>query len=237
MGLYTVLRVKWSVLKRTKAVYFLLILNYFLLAMVDTKSFVLMPGVENYIFRYTFQQFCIIITSALFIYTIFNEKTIDSIKNYMIIYVKDIRKEVYGTALLCIIVNVVAFFIGQVILLIINYAYYGKVFLILSIVNFIIVSLQVIISTLFVMSLRMYFKKNLLVFGLFYLTIMAMITINNVFITMPLTIKILGIGGEAYYITYGWQLWVGRCILLVMAYAAFRMSINRLSKYFAQKGE
>lgn len=229
MEIYTILRVKWSAIKRTKAFYFLIIFNYFLLAMVDIKSFVLMPDVESYIFRYVFQQFCIVITSALFIHIVFNEKTIDSIKNYMIIYVKDIRNEIYGTALLCIIVNVVALFIGQIILLIINYIYYRKVLLTLSIVNFIIVSLQIVISTLFVMSLRMYFKKNLLVFGLFYLTIMAMITINNVFITMPLTIKILGIGGEAYYITYGWQLWVERIILLGISYVAFRLSINRLN--------
>ncbi|SHH27289.1 hypothetical protein SAMN02744040_01438 [Tepidibacter thalassicus DSM 15285] len=60
--------------------------------------------------------------------------------------------------------------------------------------------------------------------------IMLMITINNVFITMPLTIKILGIGGEGYYITYGWQLWVGRIILLVMSYIAFRLSTNKLNE-------
>lgn len=100
----------------------------------------------------------------------------------------------------------------------------------LSIVNFFIVSLQIVISILFVMGLRMYFKKNLLVFGLFYLTIMVMITINNVFITMPLTIKILGIAGEGYYITYGWQLWVGRVILLLISYLAFRLSMIRLNK-------
>ena len=230
MEIYSILRVKWNALKRTKAFYFFIIFNYFVLAMVDTKSFVLMPGVENYIFRYVFQQLCIVITSALFIYIVFNEKTIDSIKNYMIIYVKDIKSEVYGTALLCIIVNVVALFIGQIILLIINYIYYGKVLLNLSIINFIIVSLQIVISILFVMSLRMYFKKNILVFGIFYLTIMVMITINNVFITMPLTIKILGIDQEAYYITYGWQLWVGRLILLIISYVSFRLSINRLNK-------
>ncbi|SHH27064.1 hypothetical protein [Tepidibacter thalassicus] len=228
--MYTILRVKWNALKRTKAFYFLVIFNYFLLAMVDTKSFVLILGIESYIFRYVFQQFWIVITSALFVHIVFNEKTIDSIKNYMIIYVRDIKKEIYGSALLCIIVNVVALFIGQFILLIINYIYYRKVLLTLSIVNFIIVSLQIVISILFVMSLRMYFKKNLLVFGLFYLIIMLMITINNVFITMPLTIKILGIGGEGYYITYGWQLWVGRIILLVMSYIAFRLSTNKLNE-------
>lgn len=227
--MYTILRVKWSVLKRTKAFYFFIIFNYFLLAMVDLKSVVLMSNVENYIFRYIFQQIFIVITSALFIHIVFNEKTIDSIKNYMIIYVKDIREEIYGTVLLCIIVNVVALFIGQILLLIINYIYYGKVLLTLSVVNFIIVSLEIVISTLFVMSLRMYFKKNILVFGIFYLTIMAMLSINNVFITMPLTIKILGIGEGAYYITYGWQLWVGRIILLVISYVAFRLSINRLN--------
>ncbi len=226
----TILRVKWSALKRTKAFYFLIIFNYFLLAMVDTKSFVLLTGVENYIFRYVFQQLWIVMTSALFVQIVFNEKTIDSIKNYMIIYVKDIKREVYGSALLCIIVNIVALLIGHIILLIINYIYYGKVLLTLSIVNFIIVSLQIIVSVLFVMSLRMYFKKNLLVFGLFYLTIMAMITINNVFITMPLTIRILGIGGEGYYITYGWQLWTGRIILFAIIYIAFKLSINKLNK-------
>jgi hypothetical protein len=222
--------VKWSALKRTKAFYLLIIFNYFMLAMVDTKSCVLMPDIESYIYRYVFQQIFIVITSVLFVHIVFNEKTIDSIKNYMIIYVKDIKKEIYGTTLLCIIVNVAALFVGQIILLIINYIYYGKVFLPLSIVNFCVVSLQIVISILFVMSLRMYFKKNLLVFGIYYLMIMAMITINNVFITMPLTIKIVGIGGEGYYMTFGWQLWIGRIILLVISYIAFRLSTNRLNK-------
>lgn len=230
MEIYPILRVKWSALKRTKAFYFLIIFNYFLLAMADTKSFVFMPNVDSYIFRYINQQFWIVLTSTLFVYMVFNEKTIDSIKNYLIIYVKDIKKEIYGTALLCIIVNVAALLVGQAILLIINYIYYGKVLLTISIVNFIMVSLQIVISILFVMSLRMYFKKNLLVFGLFYLTIMVMVTINNVFITMPMTIKIIGIEGEGYYITYGWQLWAGRAILLIITCAAFRLSVNRLNK-------
>lgn len=230
MDIYIILKVKWSALKRMKPFYFLIIFNYFLLAMIDTKSFVLMPNVEAYIYRYIFQQFYIVITSVLFVSIVFNEKMIDSIKNYMIIYIKDIKKEVYGCALLCIIVNVVAFFIGHIILLGINYIYYGKVLWSLSIVNFIIVSFEIVISILLTMSFRMYFKKNILVFGLFYLIILAMITLNNVFITMPLTIKILGIGGEAYYITYGWQLWVGRFTLLVISYVLFRLSIIKLNK-------
>ncbi len=230
MGILTILRVKWSTLKRTRAFYFLIISNYFLLAMVDTKSWVLMPDIESYIYRYVFQQFFIVITSILLVQIVFNEKTIDSIKNYMIIYVKDLKKEIYGTALLCIIVNVAALFVGQIILLVINFIYYGKVLLSLSLVNFTIVSLQIIISILLVMSLRLRFKKNLLVFGLFYLIILTLITVNNVFITLPLTIKILGIGGEGYYITYGWQLWVGRVILLGIVYVAFRLSADRLGK-------
>lgn len=80
------------------------------------------------------------------------------------------------------------------------------------------------------MGLRMYFKKNILVYGLFYLTIMTMISINDVFIAMPLTIKILGIGEGGYYSTYGWQLWVGRAILLVIIYVAFRLSLNKFIK-------
>ncbi len=230
MGIHTILRVKWSTLKRTRAFYFLIISNYFLLAMVDTKSWVLMPDIESYIYRYVFQQFFIVITSILFVQIVFNEKTIDSIKNYMIIYVKDLKNEIYGTALLCIIVNVAALFVGQIILLIINFIYYGKVLLPLSLVNLTIVSLQIIISILLVMSLRLRFKKNLLVFGLFYLIILTLITVNNVFITLPLTIKILGIGGEGYYITYGWQLWVGKVILLGIVYVAFRLSADRLGR-------
>lgn len=230
MELYTILRVKWSTLKRAKAFYFLIIFNYFLLALVDSKSYVLIPNVECYIYRYVFQQFFIVTTSIFFVNIVFNEKTIDSIKSYMIIYVKDMKKEIYGTALLCIIVNVAAFIIGQTILMVINYIYYGKVLFTLSVVNSTIVSMQIVISILFVMSLRIYFKKDLLVFGLFYLSIMALITINNVFITLPLTIKILGIDGEEYYITYGWQLWAGRVILLVINFTAFQLSAGSLSK-------
>jgi hypothetical protein len=230
VGINTILRVKWSSLKRTKAFYFLIIFDYFLLALVDSKSCVLMPDVESYIYRFVFQQFFIVITSIFFVNLVFNEKTLDSIKNYMIIYVKDIKKEIYGTALLCIIVNVAALIVGQIILLIINYICYGKVLLTLSVVNFTVVVLQIVISILFVMSLRMYFKKDLLVYGLFYISILTLITINNVFITLPLTIKILGIGGEEYYITYGWQLWAGRVILLAIIFAAFRLSTRKLSK-------
>lgn len=230
MTIYTILHVKWSSLKRKKTFYLLILFNYFLLAMVDTKSFVLMSGVDDYIFRYVMQGVYIVIMIPLFVDIIFNEKTIDIIKNYMIIYVKDIRKEIYGTTLLCIIVNIVALFIGQMVVLSINYIYFGKVPLTLAIVNFIIVSIQIIISILFAIYLRLYFKKSLIVYAFFYLTIMAMISINNVFITLPLTIKILGTGGQGYYITYGWQLWTGRIILLLLSYTAFRFSTNRLIK-------
>lgn len=230
MRIRTIMRVKWSALKRTKFFYFFIFLNYFFLAMVDTKSLVLMPKVESYIFRYLSQQIWIVITSTLFIYIIFNKKNVDMIKNYMIIYVEKIETEIYGIALICIIVNVVALFIGQIFLLIINFIYYGKVLFTLFVVNFIIVSLEIVISTLIQISLRLYFKKNIFVFGIFYIFIIAMLMINNVFVTIPLTIKILGIGGESYYTTYGWQLWFGRAILLIISYGAFRLSINKFKK-------
>lgn len=230
MGISRIMRMKWSLLKRSKVFYILIIFNYLLLSMIDSKSIVMMSTIEDYIFRFIYQQVWIIITSALFVNIIFDEKNIQSIKSFMIIYIKDIKNEIYGTALLAILINIIALLIGHIMLLTSNYLYYGEIFLSVSIHNFIITSLEIITSVLFVMSLRIYFKKNIIVFGFFYLTLISMLAINNVFITMPLTIKIVGVGAEGYYVTYGWQLWAGRIFLLFIAYSAFNISISNMRR-------
>lgn len=227
MEIWKIVLIKWKALKKSKVFYALIFFNFFLLAMVDTKSFILLPNIVGYIFRFIIQQLFIIMTIPMFVHLVFNIKSLDSLKNYMVIYVKDIRNEVLGSAFLCIIVNIIALFIGQALLLGINYIYYGKVYWILSTVNFILVSLEISSSVLLVMSLRMLFKKDLMVYGLIYLILMTMVVINNVFVTMPLTIKIVGIGSQGYYLTYGWQLWAGRFIILSASYIIFMLAIKK----------
>ncbi|WP_066495550.1 hypothetical protein [Abyssisolibacter fermentans] len=224
------MRAKWNSLKRSKFFFFLMVFNYILLAIVDNKSILLMSGIEQYIYRYNFQQIFIVISSAIFVNILFNERSIDSIKNYLVIYIKDIKTEIYRIVLLISITNISAFIIGQLLVLVINYIYFGEVNVCLFFVNLAIVSLEIIICIIFVIGLRLLFKKDILVFGIFYLIILILLIINNVFVTIPLTIKILGLGGQGYYITYDPELWLGRIILLSISFIILKLSLQRFGK-------
>ncbi len=86
MDLSKILQVKWCILKRSKGFYVFIIFNYLILALVDSKSFIWMSDIDEYIYRYLFQQLWIVFSIPLLVQIVFNEHTINSIGNYMHFY-------------------------------------------------------------------------------------------------------------------------------------------------------
>ncbi len=233
MNIGKIIQVKWHILKRSKLFYILITFNYFVLAFFDPKSAVLLPGVEQYIYRYNNQQFYIVLTSIFIVNILFNEKSLNSIKNYFVIYIKDVKTDIFGTFWIICISNIVAFSIGQSTLLLINFLYFQVVYLSLFFVNLAVVSMEIIICTLLVMSLRLLFKKDIFIIGIFIIIIFTSIAVNNVYISIPLTIKILE--GEAYYLTYGMDLWLGRIFLLCSSFVIFIIGLKKFDNMLVKQ--
>lgn len=202
--------------------------NYILLALVDAKN-ILLKNYEQWIYRDVLQQIFITIMITFVVSSIFNENTLEQINSFFIIYNKKIKDEIYTIFFSIIWSNVAFFLIGQILSLVIN-AIMGKIYLLLWIVNIITVILEMIICILFVMGIRMLFEKDIIVFTLFYLMVLTSIISNNVFISMPLTMNIVGIKEQGFYVSFGMELWIGRIFLLVIAFIIFNLGIKRYEK-------
>lgn len=229
MNTRSVVKVKWHTLKRSRVFFLLIISNYYLLAFFDTKFPILMRGIEQHIYRFTHQQFYIVISCVLMVNIIFNEKYLDSIKNYLLIYIKDLKMDVYASFWVISLSNIFAFLLGQILLLLVNYYVHEEIILSLFLVNALIVSIEIMTAVLLVMALRLLLKKNILVYGIFTLIVFFSIAINNVFVSLPLTIRILGADENGYYLTYGINLWIGRIFLLSMSYSLFRFGLKKFT--------
>lgn len=187
----------------------------------DTKFIALIREKEEYIYRFTHQQFFIVISCVIMVNIIFNEKYLRSINNYLLIYIGDVKKDIFASFFVITISNIVAFICGQSLLLLLNYIKYNQVIVSLFFVNIIVVSCEIATAVFLVMALRLILKKNILVYGMFSIIVFFSILINNVFVSIPLTIRILGADENGYYLTYGLNLWIGRMILLLLAYLLF----------------
>lgn len=222
------IKINWILLKRSSLFWIVSLFNYIVLAFLDNKSGVLLYSYEASIYRYTVQQIFIVITSIFLIQQLFNEKMLNTAKNYMVIYTHKITDDIYAVLAVNCLTNILFFFAGQLLLFTINIICIHQMQIRLWVVNLIIVSLEIVISQLLVMGLRLLFKKDILVFGMYFLLIITSLVINNVFICFPLTIHIVGFGSLEYYITFGKELWLGRILLLLLAGITFKAGITKL---------
>ena len=149
-------------------------------------------------------------------------------KNYLLIYNKNIKTEIYSIFCVDSLVNIGAFLIGQVILLGINIVKAPQVYIQLWGVNLIIVTMEILISLLLIMGLRLLLKKDILVFCVFFIIVIFSIASNNILLGIPLTMNMVGISSQGYYVTFGKELWIGRIILFLVAFFIFKLGI----KYF-----
>lgn len=222
------LKTNWITLKRSYFFWIICLIDYIFLALYDTKTFLSINSYEQAIYRYNMQQFFIVLTIIFLVQPVFSEKTLRIMRNYMMIYNKNLKTEIYGVLLLNSIVNIVGFLSGQIILLLINIFASTEIYSDLWGVNMFVVVMEIQISLFLIMGLRLIFRKDMLVYSIFFMIIILSIASNNILFGIPLTMNMVGISSQEYYVTFGKELWIGRIILLAISIVLFKIGI----KYF-----
>lgn len=227
MNIKQYVKANWIELKRNKLFLTFCFFNYLFLALVDNKSFLLLDNYEMFIYRFVFQQLFIVVTSMFGVGILLSEKVLRSIREYMIIYAKSVSFDIYLRLGITCFVNIVFFILGQLLLLVLNIVNSKEFFFSLWATNIGIVSLEIIVCTLFIMGLRLLLRKDIIVFPLFLVYILWSITKNNVFYSLPLTMNIVGITEQRYYVMLGKELWIGRFILLIIGGIFFKIGLEK----------
>ena len=218
---------KCALLKRNYIFWILCAFNFFALAMFDNKTYFVVENYEQCIYRYNFQQVFIIFTCIFMIHLMFNEGELIAIRDYKIIYTKSVQQEIKSYAYSGIIMLVVGFVSGQFLAFIINFLLGGKVYIELFLVNIVIVIAHISVAILLIMGLRMLFVKDIVVYGIYYVWIFVSLISGNVYVSMPLTIRIVGIEEQGYYVTFGKELWLGRVLLIILALFIYKIGVSR----------
>lgn len=217
-------------LKRNVIFWILCIICYYVLALADMKSYFFINNYEQAIYRCNFQQVFIVFLCVFIVHITFHENELQSIKDYKIIYAKNIKQEMYSYLLTNMIVNIGAFLSGQLIASVVNIMLGGEIFVKLLVANFLIVSMEITAAILFIMAFRMIFRKDIVVYGVYYVLIIASLIWSNVYVSIPLTINIVGIEEQAYYVSFGKALWIGRIILVLSGSLFFILGAGKFER-------
>lgn len=225
---------KIKLIKRNPVFWILCIFDFYILAFIDNKSYFMTNNYEQSIYRYNFQQVFIVFTCVFIVHIIFNEKELLSIKNYRIIYTSGIKQEMNASLLSNITIILASFWCGQFISLLVNLLLGGKIFVQLFFVNLLVVSMEIIASILLTMGFRMLFVKDMVVYGVYYALIVFFLIFNNVYISIPLTINILGIEEQGYYLSFDKALWIGRIILILIGMIIYKLGVKRFERNISE---
>lgn len=227
MEMKNTLKCQWACIKRCKRYYIYIFVMYFALAFFDLKNKVYMYEINDYIYRYNFQQVCIIFSIIFVVGLLINEDSLRFFEDFIRLYVKDEKKYFYSALLLLSIANIVPFFIGQSLALLLNYFHSGTVPIMLFIVNIMIVSMEIVVAILLAMTFSLVLKKDILAYLIYFITTITLLVTNNVYIALPLTISILE-EPSGYYITFDLPLWIGRIILLTISGILFHFAVKKI---------
>ncbi|WP_251862330.1 hypothetical protein [Clostridium sp. Marseille-Q2269] len=220
------LKCQWNIIRRNKMYYIYVLIMYFILAFFDQKNKVYMPEMDDYIFRYNYQQVCIVFSSIIVTMMLINEDFIKLFEDFIRLYIKDSKIYFYSALMLLSFAHIVPFILGQLLVLVINYLYFGTVPIKLFLVNIIIVSIEIVVSNLLAMSLNLIIKNKVLVYLSYFIIITTLLVINNVYVSIPLNISILE--SEGFYITFAYPLWIGRIILIIISGILFHYAVKKI---------
>lgn len=218
---------KCVLLKRNILFWIVYVFDFFVLALCDKKNLFVTESYGRCIYRCISQQVYIVFTCIFIIHLIFNERELIAIRDYKMIYYKSVQQEIRASACAVIIVQVLGFICGQLFAMIINSLLGGKVYIGLLLVNMAVVSAQIVIAVFLIMGLRMIFIKDIAVYGIYYVWILISLLFQSVYVSMPITIKIAGEEAGGYYYSFGKELWIGRLLLLTVAFLIYKLGENR----------
>lgn len=223
-------QIKWNIFKRNKYMWFYLLFNYIFLALIDKKGHIFLENNFLYAYRFISQQLYIVFTLIFFINIFINEKFMKIIKNFMIIYIEEIRKELRTIIIFSIFINILMFLFGQIFLGTVNFIYFSSIPLHFLIANFLAISIEIITMIFLITGIRLLFRKSIFVYSIYYVYILLSLSINNIWITTPLTIKLLEEIMREYHYNFGIKLWLSRILLLLIAVFIYLLGKKKFIK-------
>ena len=161
-------QIKWNIFKRNKYMWIYLLFNYIFLALIDKKGHIFLENNFLYAYRFISQQLYIVFTLIFFINIFINEKFMKIIKNFMIIYIEEIRKELRTIIIFSIFINILMFLFGQIFLGTVNFIYFSNIPLHFLIVNFLATSIEIITMIFLITGIRLLFRKSIFVYSIYY---------------------------------------------------------------------
>ncbi len=175
------------------------ILVYIVFGIIDTKFHFILT--TEYMFSYRFITHQIII---LF--------TIPYIVNkYIKLYKKDLEKYIGRILFDVVFTNIFFFLIGQVVFFIINRN--------INVHYVLFMIIEILVSIIIIFSMSLYFNKNIIVYGIYYILLISGLVVNKCWVSLVLTIKLLDDN-----ILY---LYLSRIIILVLFSSMYILIKNR----------
>lgn len=162
-------------------------------------------------YRFITHQIIILFTIPYIVNKYINEKNIRIISNYLKLYIKDLEKYIGRILFDVVFTNIFFFLIGQVVFFIINRN--------INIHYVLFMIIEILVSIIIIFSMSLYFNKNIIVYGIYYILLISGLVVNKCWISLVLTIKLLDDN-----ILY---LYLSRIIILVLFSSMYILIKNR----------
>lgn len=187
------------------------ILVYIVFGIIDTKFHFILTTEYMFSYRFITHQIIILFTIPYIVNKYINEKNIRIISNYLKLYIKDLEKYIGRILFDVVFTNIFFFLIGQLVFFIINRN--------INIHYVLFMIIEILISIIVIFSMSLYFNKNIIVYGIYYILLISGLVINKCWVSLVLTIKLLDDN-----ILY---LYLSRIIILVLFISMYILLKNR----------
>lgn len=218
----------YKLMRRNKLFIIIVLLTYFILPFFDTKGIGLVSTSGRFAFRILSHQIFLSFLVVFNVLMMINEKFLRIQKSYLVIYTDDVKKNIICITRSLIVVNIISYNIGQIIFNVINFGFTKQVFG--GYFKFyLLANVEIITIILFLVSLCVYFKKNLFVYTIYYSVIIALLVFNNKYFTIPMTVKFVKTL-EVIKI----DIIISRILILMISNITWLVTIKRYEKNFCE---
>lgn len=218
---------QWKNLKRHKLYSLLCFVLYFVFALFDFKNSTHLNTMEDQIYRHNFQQWVMVFAHVIITLMVLNEQFFEVYENLLKLYLKNEKRFFYAVLAMLGAACLIPFVLGQVVLLGYSHLMGDFIDYKLWLVNLCIVSCETVITICLSAGLILYLRKNTLVYTAYYLIVFSLLVINNIYVSIPLSMSLLE--SEGYYLSFAQPLWTGRALLITLSLAFVLRAITTVS--------
>lgn len=221
--------VSFQLLKKDKIFWFLLLFIYIILPFFDMKKVGVIDTFNELIFRMLTHQIFVAFLILFAVIRAINEKIFVLQKTLLVIYTNDLRKTMIDT-LKCTMISHLCFYnIGQVLFQLSCFLFTNKIYNI-PLLFILYINVEVITIILSIFCLFLIFQKDIIVYFVYYTSIIILLIVNHFYITIPYTIKMVD-----SLISFRWDIFLIRVLIMMVSILVFVKSIKKYTKIFFQQ--